>query len=49
MQWMYKWKFAHNTIQWLENIVQYLNKKMKEKLVEIIDLQILSSLKWYGV
>ena len=42
-------KMAHDTIQWLKNVVHYLNMKTKGKPVDIIDLQILSSLKWDGV
>ena len=36
---------AHDTIQRLNCVVHYLNMKMKEKSVEIIDLQLGSSLK----
>ena len=36
---------AYNSIQGLNCIVQYLNMKMKEKSVEIIDLPLCSSLK----
>ena len=44
------WKtIAHDTIKWLKNIVQYLNTKMKDVLVEVFDLQLFSSLKWDGV
>ena len=32
--------FVHDTIQWLNCVVHYLNMKMKGKLVEIIDLQL---------
>ena len=39
----------HDTIQWLKNVVHYLNIKMKGKSVEIIGLQLCSSLKWDGV
>ena len=38
-------KMVHGTIQLLKNCVDYLNMKMKVKSVEIIDLQICSSLK----
>ena len=31
---------AHDTIQRLKYVVHYLNMKMKEKLVDIIDLKI---------
>ena len=41
-------KNAHDTIQWLKNVVHYLNMKMKDIFVEIIDLQLFSSLKWDG-
>ena len=37
---------AHDTIQRLICVVRFLKMKMKEKLVEIIDLQLFSSLKW---
>ena len=40
---------VHDTIQWLHCIIHYLNMKMKGKSVEIIDLQLCSSLKWDGV
>ena len=39
-------KLAHDTIQWLKCVLHYLNMKMKEKSVEIIDLKFGSSLKW---
>ena len=42
-------KISQDTIQWLTCVVQYLNMKMKVKLVEIIDLKRFSSLKWDGV
>ena len=38
-------KKYHDTIQRLKNVVHYLNMKTKETLVEIIDLQLCSSLK----
>ena len=38
-------KNVHDTIQCLKNIVHYLNMKMPDLLVEIIDLQIFTSLK----
>ena len=37
---------AHDTIKWLKYVGHYLNMKMEEKSVEIIDLQLGSSLKW---
>ena len=37
---------AHDTIQWLKFVVQYLNMNMKEKLIEINDLQLGSLIKW---
>ena len=39
--------FAHDTIQLLKCVVHYLNTKVKEKSVEITDLQLGSPLKWY--
>ena len=42
-------KMAHDTIQWLKNVMHYLNMKMKVKSVKIIDLKLCSSLKWYGM
>ena len=42
-------KIAHDTIQWMKIIVHYLNMKVRYILVEIIDLQLFSSLKWDGV
>ena len=33
--------FAHDTIQWLNCVVHYLNMKIKEKWFEIIDLKVL--------
>ena len=36
---------AHETIQCLKNVVHYLNMKMPDILVEIIDLKLCSSLK----
>ena len=42
----YIYIYAHDTIQCLENVLHYLNMKMPGILVEIIDLQICSSLKW---
>ena len=38
-------RFSHNTIQCLKNVVHYLNMKIPDILVEIIDLQLCSSLK----
>ena len=38
-------KLAQDTIKWLKFVVHYLNMKLKDKLVEIIDLQLCSSLK----
>ena len=35
----------YDTIQRLNCVVHYLNMKLKEKLVEIIDLQLCNSLK----
>ena len=40
-----KGKIAYDTIQCLKNIIHYLNMKMPDMLVEIIDLQFFSSLK----
>ena len=40
---------SHNTIQELNCVVHYLNIKMKEKSVEIIDFQLGSLLKLYHV
>ena len=37
--------FAHDTIQCLKNVVHYLNMKMLDILVEILDLKLFSSLK----
>ena len=37
--------FAHDTIQCLKNVVHYLNMKMTDILVGIIDLQLCCSLK----
>ena len=36
---------VQDTIKWLNCVMYYLNMKMKEKLVEIIDLKLCSSLK----
>ena len=36
---------SHDTIRRLNCVVPYLNKKMKQKSAEIIDLQLCSSLK----
>ena len=33
-------KNAHDTVQYLKNVVHYLNMKMSDRLVEIIDLQL---------
>ena len=41
--------FAHETIQWLNYVLHYLNMKIKGKWVEIMDLKFCSSLKWDGV
>ena len=41
--------FAHGKIQCLKNVLHYLNMKIPDILVEIIDLQLWSSLKWDGV
>ena len=41
--------FAHDTIQCLKNVVYYLNMKIPDILVGIIDLKLCSSLKWDGV
>ena len=38
-------KIAHDTIQCLKNVVHYLDTKMIDILVEIIDLELISSLK----
>ena len=38
-------QLSHDTIQLLKCVVHYLNMKMKEKSVEIVDLQLCSSLK----
>ena len=40
-----KEKLAHDTMQFLKNVVHYLNMKMPDILVEIIDLQPFSSIK----
>ena len=42
-------KVAHDTIQWLNRVLRYLNMKIKGTGVEIIDLKYCSSLKWDGV
>ena len=42
-------QLSHDTIQWLKCVVRYLNMKMKETSVKIIDLKFVSSLKWYHV
>ena len=34
-------KIAHDKIQWMKNVVHYLNMKIPDILVEIIDLQLL--------
>ena len=44
-----KGKMAPDKIQCLKNVVHNLNMKMPDILVEIIDLQLCSSLKWDGV
>ena len=41
--------FAHDTIQWLNYVIHYLNMKIKGTCVEIIDLKLCISLKWDGV
>ena len=41
--------FAQYTVQCLKNVVQYLNMKMTDILVEIIESKFCSSLKWDGV
>ena len=41
-----KINLAHDTIHRLNFVAQFLNKKMKEKSVEIIYLQLFSSLQW---
>ena len=43
---MKKKNFAHDSIQYLENIVHYLNMTILDILVEIIDSKLLSSLIW---
>ena len=40
---------SHDKIQRLKNVVHYLNMKIPDILVEIIDLRFCSSLKWDGV